>query len=101
MTTFKKLAIFLFLSVCISSSWANTTQDDFLKCLSLKIMNSNLSISQVYTPKSSSYSTILNSFSNNLRINSDFKRIKPSIIFTPTDESQIQAAVHCSKIHDL
>ncbi|PHT76595.1 Cannabidiolic acid synthase [Capsicum annuum] len=98
MTTFKKLTIFLFLSICLSSSWANNTHDDFLKCLSQKIMNSN-SISQVIiTPKNSSYSTIYNSFSGNLRITSDFK---PSIIFTPNDESQIQAAIHCSKKHDL
>lgn len=99
MTTFNKLTtIFLFLSICFSSSWANNNHDDFLKCLSHKIMNSN-SISQViYTPKNSSYSTIYNSYSGNPRIISDFK---PSIIFTPNDESQIQAAIHCSKDHGL
>ncbi|KAL3344944.1 hypothetical protein AABB24_024076, partial [Solanum stoloniferum] len=98
MTTFKKLTIFLFLSICLSASWANTSHDEFLDCLSHKIMNSN-SISQViYTPKNSSYSTLYNSFSSNLRITSDFK---PSIIFTPNDESQIQEAIHCSKKHGL
>ncbi|XP_006353078.1 tetrahydrocannabinolic acid synthase-like [Solanum tuberosum] len=98
MTSFNKLTILLFLLICFSSSWANKTHDDFLECLTHKIMNSN-SISQViHTPKNSSYSTILNSFTDNLRITSDFK---PSIIFTPTNESQIQAAIHCSKIHDL
>ncbi|WMV15523.1 hypothetical protein MTR67_008908 [Solanum verrucosum] len=57
------------------------------------------SISQViHTPKNSSYSTILNSFSDNLRITSDFK---PSIIFAHTNKSQIQVGIHCSKIHDL
>ncbi|XP_059288795.1 tetrahydroberberine oxidase-like [Lycium ferocissimum] len=97
MITFKKIAIFLFLSICLSSSWASK-HDDFLECLSHKVMNSN-SISQVlYTPKNSSYSTLLNSFSGNLRITSDFK---PSVIITPKDESQIQAAIHCSKKHGL
>ncbi|CAN4081989.1 unnamed protein product [Withania somnifera] len=99
MTSLKKLTIFLFLSICLSSSWANTnTHVDFLECLSHKIRNSN-SISQlIFTPKNSSYSTIYNSFTSNLRITSDFQ---PSIIFTPNDESQIQAAIHCSKKHDL
>ncbi|KAM3361771.1 berberine bridge enzyme-like 22 [Capsicum galapagoense] len=101
MTTFKKLTIFLFLSLCLSSSWAKNTHDDFLECLSHKIMNSN-SVSQViHTPNNSSYSTIYNSFPDKLLMTSNFKRIKPSIIFTPSDESQIQAAIHCSKKHDL
>ncbi|KAF3615070.1 Tetrahydrocannabinolic acid synthase [Capsicum annuum] len=98
MTTFKKLTIFLFLSLCLSPSWANNTHDDFLECLHHKFRNSN-SVSQgIYTPKNSSYSTIYNSFLGNRRITSDSK---PSIIFTPSDESQIQAAIHCSKKHDL
>ncbi|KAL3344945.1 hypothetical protein AABB24_024077, partial [Solanum stoloniferum] len=99
MTTFKKLIIFLFLSICLSSSWANKTHDDFLECLSHKIRNSNTISQVIHTPKNSSYSTIYNSFSHrNLRITSNFK---PSIIFTPNDESQIQAAIHCSKKHGL
>ncbi|XP_010316947.1 berberine bridge enzyme-like 28 [Solanum lycopersicum] len=99
MTSFNKLTIFFFLSIClISSSWANKTHDDFLECLSHKIMNSTLISQVIHTPKNSSYSTIYNSYSDNVRITSDFK---PSIIFTPTKESQIQAAIHCSKIHDL
>ncbi|TMW81561.1 hypothetical protein EJD97_008960, partial [Solanum chilense] len=92
---FNNLTIFFFLSIClISSSWANKTHDDFLECLSHKIMNSNSKSQVIYTPKNSSYSTLYNSFSSNLRITSDFK---PSIIFTPNDESQIQAAIYCSK----
>ncbi|KAM3398542.1 hypothetical protein P3S68_002058 [Capsicum galapagoense] len=60
-------------------------------------MNSN-SISQVInTPKNSSYLTILNSFSSNLRLT---PKVKPSIIITPLNESDIQA-IHCSKMHDL
>ncbi|KAG5622076.1 hypothetical protein H5410_007294 [Solanum commersonii] len=95
-----KLTIFLFLSICFSSSysWAYKTHGDFVECLSHKIMNSNSS-QIIHTPKNSSYSTIYNSFSDhNLRITSNFK---PSIIFTPINESQIQVAIHCSKIHDL
>ncbi|XP_010317350.2 tetrahydroberberine oxidase-like [Solanum lycopersicum] len=98
-----KLTIFVFLSILFSSSsysWPNRTHiDDFLQCLTHKMKNSN-SISQViHTPKNSSYSDLFNSFfSDNQRINSNFK---PSIIFTPTKESQIKAAIHCSKMHDL
>ncbi|KAL3376842.1 hypothetical protein AABB24_003322, partial [Solanum stoloniferum] len=98
MTTFKKLTIFVFLSICLSSSRANNTHDDFLECLSHKIMNSNSTSQVIYTPNNSSYSTLYNSFTSNLRITSDFK---PSIIFTPNDESQIQAAIYCSKKHGL
>ncbi|CAN4080234.1 unnamed protein product [Withania somnifera] len=96
MTSLKKLTLFLFLSICLSSSWswANNYHDDFLECISHKIMNSNTISQVIFTPKNSSYSTIYNSFSSNMRITSDFK---PSIIFTPKDESQIQAAIHCSK----
>ncbi|XP_055805465.1 berberine bridge enzyme-like 28 [Solanum dulcamara] len=101
MTTLNKLTIFLFnlfLSICLSSSWTNNTHDhDFLECLSHKIMNSNSTTQVIHIPKNSSYSTILKSFSTNLRITSNFK---PSIIFTPLKESQIQATIHCSKKHD-
>ncbi|KAF3666642.1 putative DEAD-box ATP-dependent RNA helicase 16-like [Capsicum annuum] len=88
MTTFKKLTIFLFLSIRLSSSWANNTHDDFLECLSHKIMNSNLISQVIHTPNNSSYFTIYNSFPDKLPITSNFKRIKPSIIFTPSDESE-------------
>ncbi|CAN4081991.1 unnamed protein product [Withania somnifera] len=99
MTSLKKVTIFFFLSICLSSSWANnSTHDDFLECLSHKTRNSNSKSQVIFTPKNSSYSTIYNSFVGNLRITSDFK---PSIIFTPNDESQIQAAIHCSKKHGL
>ncbi|TMX01672.1 hypothetical protein EJD97_023930, partial [Solanum chilense] len=94
---FNKLTIFFFLSIClISYSLAyKSTHDDFVECLSHKIMNSALISQVIHTPKNSSYSTIYNSFSENQRITSDYK---PSIIFTPNDESQIQAAIHCSKL---
>ncbi|XP_004233880.1 tetrahydroberberine oxidase-like [Solanum lycopersicum] len=97
-----KLTIFLFLSFClISSSYSlayKSTHDDFVECLSHKIMNSTLISQVIHTPKNSSYSTLLNSFSFNLRISSNFE---PSTIFTPTNESQIQEAIHCSKKHGL
>ncbi|XP_016561986.2 berberine bridge enzyme-like 28 [Capsicum annuum] len=100
MITFKKSIIFLLLSIWLSLSWATSasSHDDFLECLSHHTINSN-SISQViHTPNNSSYSTILNSFSTNLRLTS---KVKPSIIITPLNESDIQAAIYCSKIHDL
>ncbi|XP_027770299.1 berberine bridge enzyme-like 28 [Solanum pennellii] len=96
-----KLTIFLFLSILFSSSYSlayRSTHDDFVECLSHKIMNSTLISQVIHTPKNSSYSTLFNSISYNLRISSNFE---PSIIFTPTNESQIQAAIHCSKKHDL
>ncbi|XP_009776984.1 tetrahydroberberine oxidase-like [Nicotiana tabacum] len=100
MTTFNKLTIFLFLSICLSSSCvaSASSHDHFLECLSHKTMSSSSMSQVIHTPKNSSYSTILNSFESNLRISSD---VNPSIIITPLDETQIQAAMHCSKKHGL
>ncbi|XP_059281426.1 berberine bridge enzyme-like 18 [Lycium ferocissimum] len=89
------LSLFLF-SSCIAS--VKSSRDDFLECLSHQIKNSS-SISQfIYTLENSSYSTILKSYEGNPRISLD---VKPFVIFTPFDESQIQIVVHCSKIHAL
>ncbi|PHT55535.1 Cannabidiolic acid synthase-like 2 [Capsicum baccatum] len=76
----------------------------FLNAFLIKVLtqtqsiNSN-SVSQViHTHKNSSNSTILNSFSTNLRLTS---KVKPSIIITPLNEFDIPAAICCSKIHNL
>ncbi|XP_070051511.1 tetrahydroberberine oxidase-like [Nicotiana tomentosiformis] len=100
MTSFNKLTIFLFFSICLLSSCvpSASTHDHFVECLSHKTMNSSSMSQVIYAPTNPSYSTILNSFENNLRISSD---VKPSIIVTPLDESQIQAVIHCSKKHGI
>ncbi|KAL3515112.1 hypothetical protein ACH5RR_022014 [Cinchona calisaya] len=88
------LAYFILLLVIqqVESAWIN--HDVYLKCL--QSQNSN-SISKVaYTPKNSSYSSILLSAEQNLRPAST-SPLKPTLILTPFHESHIQAAIYCAK----
>ncbi|KAL3835148.1 hypothetical protein ACJIZ3_009884 [Penstemon smallii] len=66
----------------------------FLQCLSLHSLNTNTSI--IYTPRNSSFSSILQSSIRNLRFTST-STPKPLFIITPTQESQIQSILLCSK----
>ncbi|KAL2494161.1 FAD-binding Berberine family protein [Forsythia ovata] len=89
------LLAFLFISPAASTDNIKT---DFLECLISQFQNENSVISQVmYTRKnSSSYSSIFQSSVQNLRASS-MSPMKPFVIVTPFHESQIQAAVYCSK----
>ncbi|KAL3515118.1 hypothetical protein ACH5RR_022020 [Cinchona calisaya] len=76
----------------VESVWIN--HDDYIKCLESQ---NSISISKVaYTPKNSSYSSILLSAEQNLRPAST-SPLKPTLILTPFHESQIQAAIYCAK----
>ncbi|KAM7485278.1 hypothetical protein LguiA_001287 [Lonicera macranthoides] len=91
------VSLLLFLISWASASSVNYTHGDFLQCLN----NHSTSISQViYTPKNSSYSSILNSAIYNQRFTSP-NTPKPMLIVTPVHESQIQAVIYCSKRHGL
>ena len=77
-------------------SSASSTQENFIQCVS---MNSELSVpvtTTLFTPNTSSFSSVLGSTATNLRF------LKPSVpkpqfIFTPLHDSHVQAAVICSK----
>ncbi|XP_052201697.1 tetrahydroberberine oxidase-like isoform X1 [Diospyros lotus] len=72
--------------------------EDFLQCLPLQFHNSILQVT--YTPKDSSFLTVLQSSIQNLRFASP-STPKPLAIVTPVEESQIQATVYCAKQHGL
>ncbi|CAA3008458.1 berberine bridge enzyme-like 18 [Olea europaea var. sylvestris] len=71
-------------------------KDDFFECLTLQYQKSNSETDSIYTPKNASYSFVLQSAIHNLRSESNSAQ-KPVVIITPEHESEIQAAVYCSK----
>ncbi|KAK9115197.1 hypothetical protein Syun_021994 [Stephania yunnanensis] len=98
------LVCIVLLSSCTAASPILTAQEadsDFLECISFNTLHTKL---PVYTPNTTSYTSILQSKIQNLRFSSDPDDVppnKPRFIVTPTHESHVQAVVVCSKKHDL
>ncbi|CAA2985250.1 berberine bridge enzyme-like 18 [Olea europaea subsp. europaea] len=98
MKTPSKLSLLFAVLVIFSCSSAVSSRehDNFLQCMSLQ-SNNNTSISNVvYTPKNSSYLSILNFSIQNLRFETETTP-KPLVIITPVQESQIQPVIYCAK----
>ncbi|KAJ4702875.1 reticuline oxidase-like protein [Melia azedarach] len=99
---FSLLSILLLLSI---TSWRVTaTSDnlhgDFLQCL-LSYSQPSHPISQaIFTPKNSSYSSVLQAYIRNLRFNTT-STPKPLLIITALHESHIQTAIICARKHGL
>ncbi|KAL2494246.1 FAD-binding Berberine family protein [Forsythia ovata] len=92
-----------FLLAFILVSGASSAADkniDFLECLTLQFQKSNSESDSIYTPQNASYSSVLQSSIRNLRPASNSPR-RPFVIITPEHESQIQAAIYCSKKHGI
>ncbi|PRQ29786.1 putative tetrahydroberberine oxidase [Rosa chinensis] len=90
--------MFLFL-LLLSSSFAHPSsskEDIFIQCLSYHSTVSISFSSTIFTPNNSSFTTVLNSTAENLRYVVP-SMPKPQLIFRPTHESHVQAAVICSK----
>ncbi|KAM7524808.1 hypothetical protein LguiA_014710 [Lonicera macranthoides] len=81
-----------FLSKAASDSIYNT----FVHCLKSHSPSYDKKSSIVYSPKNSSYTSILQSYVRNRRFNTS-KTPKPAIIVTPLRESHVQLAVICAK----
>uniref|UniRef100_A0A2N9I8T6 FAD-binding PCMH-type domain-containing protein n=1 Tax=Fagus sylvatica TaxID=28930 RepID=A0A2N9I8T6_FAGSY len=86
----------------LSVSWATSypTQEAFMQCMSTQFGAYTKSVKIIHTSNSSLYSYLLQSSQQNPRwVNST--KPKPLLIITPFHESEIQAAVLCSKNHGL
>ncbi|KAL3812655.1 hypothetical protein ACJIZ3_013923 [Penstemon smallii] len=79
---------------------ATSAQNNFIECITSKFQASNSSQNVIYTPRNNaaSYSSIYQSFLGNLRFLSTSPQ-RPLAIITPTNESEIQATIHCSRKH--
>ncbi|CAA2950170.1 berberine bridge enzyme-like 18 [Olea europaea subsp. europaea] len=91
---------FLLTFILISGASSAFSNNDFLECLTLQFQKSNSESDSIYTPKNASYSSILQSSIRNLRPVSNSTQ-RPIVIITPEHESQIQAAIYCSKKHGI
>ncbi|PON46121.1 Xanthine dehydrogenase C subunit [Trema orientale] len=91
--------LFLYSSFSLRAASAHT-HDDFLQCLSHQLSNSTSFAKLIYTPKDTSYISVLNSTIQNPRFSSP-STPKPLVIVTPLDASQVQATVKCSRKHGL
>ena len=88
-------SLFFLQSVKLIES-ASNTETSFIQCVST---NSELSIpviTTLFTPKNSSYTSVLQTTATNLRF-LEPSVPKPELIFTPLHDSHVRAAVLCAK----
>ncbi|KAK9109721.1 hypothetical protein Sjap_017781 [Stephania japonica] len=99
---FACIVLLILLSSYTASSTILTAHEDndFLECISFNAMHTKL---PVYTPNTTSYTSILESRIQNLRFSSTDAATpnKPRFIVTPSHESHVQVVLVCSRKHDL
>ncbi|XP_042020455.1 berberine bridge enzyme-like 18 isoform X1 [Salvia splendens] len=93
-TLLSLLANILLIATSSSSSSPNQNYDDFLECLTDQFQRSNSATDVIYTPQNATYASLL--LAQNLRPAATAPE-RPELIITPRQESEIQAAIHCSK----
>ncbi|XP_030480838.1 berberine bridge enzyme-like 26 [Cannabis sativa] len=88
--------LFLQTYYSLATSANSSTAKNFIECVSI---NSELSVpvvTTIFTPNTSSFTSVLGSTPTNLRF-LELSVPKPQFIFTPLHDSHVQAAVICSK----
>ncbi|KAI3696253.1 hypothetical protein L1987_79264 [Smallanthus sonchifolius] len=93
------LLTLLFFTLSNAALDPDSVYQSFLECLPLNSPESADNLSSVVyssTTNSSAYTAVLQNYIKNKRFNTS-STPKPSVIITPTTESQVQAAVLCAK----
>ncbi|XP_015959368.1 berberine bridge enzyme-like 13 [Arachis duranensis] len=86
----------LLLSSIFSFSNSASIEENFIQCLSFYSDKAPPFSSSIVTPKDDSFTNVLDSSAQNLRLLVP-SAPKPEFIFTPLNESHVQVAVICSK----
>ncbi|GAB4840900.1 hypothetical protein Ancab_021660 [Ancistrocladus abbreviatus] len=91
----------LFLStISLSASSEKPNAEALLECLMIRSQPSHPISTAIYTPRNSSYSTVLEAYIRNLRFNTS-STPKPLLIVTALHESHVQASVLCARKKDV
>lgn len=97
----------VFLALVLSVSFANASfsilenaPQNFVRCLSLYSNNATAISQRIFTSRNSSFNSIWEYSVNNVRWN-DPSSIRPLVIVTPVDESQVRTVVYCAKKEGL
>ncbi|KAK3030795.1 hypothetical protein RJ639_037176 [Escallonia herrerae] len=89
--------LLIFVSVSLVSCYSRP--EDFLQCMS-ELTASKSSV-HLFNPSSKEYANLFNVSQQNTRWMNSTSSTNPVFIFTPSEESEIQAAVVCAKRHRL
>ncbi|KAK4270836.1 hypothetical protein QN277_019605 [Acacia crassicarpa] len=92
-----ELVISVFVLLSVSSTSSFPIQESFISCLGAHSQNPIPFSISFYTPKNASFTSVFESTAQNLRYLSP-SMPKPDFIFTPLEDSHVQAAVICAKI---
>ncbi|KAK4254766.1 hypothetical protein QN277_010098 [Acacia crassicarpa] len=95
LSTMNNFSLLLLLS-SISLAASASLHQNFIQCLSFHTDKSFPFDSSIYTQTSASFSSVLESSAQNLRL-LEPSAPKPEFIFTPATDAHVQAAVLCSK----
>ncbi|KAI9126717.1 hypothetical protein K1719_002313 [Acacia pycnantha] len=91
-----ELVISVFVLLSVSSTSSFPIQESFIRCLGAHSQNPIPFSISFYTPKNASFTSVFESTAQNLRYLSP-SMPKPDFIFTPLEDSHVQAAVICAK----
>ncbi|XP_027338259.1 berberine bridge enzyme-like 8 [Abrus precatorius] len=94
------IILLLLHSLLCSASAINSAENTFIHCLVNHSDPSHDIASAIFTPSSSSFSSVLQAYIRNLRFNTSTTR-KPSLIVTAFHVSHVQASIICAQKHNL